>query len=737
MTTLSLDPQQRVPWRARRDLVVRRVQAHGTREWWIKDPLTRQYFRFPDEDYQVFRRLDGHCTWGDLEAEAQRRGTESRSREDWQIFLSRLFQEGLLWYAGECGPGKAVPKKRHAFSGWLNSLPNPLFLHAGRVDPSRLLDRLSPCVQWCFAPLMLALCVLLVLAAGLLLIVQAEVVRSRLPEFRDFFTPAQAGWLLLVLLCAKVLHELGHALTCKHFGGEVHEMGVLLLCFAPCLYCDTSDSWMLRSKWQRAAIGAAGMAVELVLASVATFLWWFSNPGLFQNLCLNVMFVCSAQTLLFNANPLLRYDGYYILADLVEIPNLRARSREAFQSWLGWLCLGWPRSVESNRGPAGGLALAGYGLASTVYSWLMMFSIAWFLHRVFQPYRLEIVGTGMMVLLFAGLAARPWFWVRNLFVGGQEFSPVAPFRLLGTLFVLAALTAAVAIWPWPQHVLAPCVLELGSAQRVFVTVGGQLEEVHVRPGERVEAGQTLARLRDLERELSSQRLEHQRAQQALEIEQLRSERLENPAAAARVPVAEAILADLDRKLLQRTSETDKMVLVAPQAGIVIPPPRKRVSENSGALPHWSGCPWEEANLGCTLAPGVLGCLIADPTKWEAVLLVEQGDVEFVRPGQTVAVALDSQPGQAFRGTVSEVSEVELAAIPPQLTGRAGGELATQRTAGGEERPWETLYLVRVPLTDATGMFRPDARGRARIRVGTQTGLQAGFRWLAKTFTFRW
>ena len=133
----------------------------------------------------------------------------------------------------------------------------------------------------------------------------------------------------------KVLHEFGHGLSCKHFGGECHEMGVMILVLTPCLYCNVSDSWMLPNKWHRAAIGAAGMYVEVVLASICTFIWWFTEPGLFNYLCLNVMFICSVSTVMFNANPLLRYDGYYILADILEIPNLRQKATHDPQPQAG------------------------------------------------------------------------------------------------------------------------------------------------------------------------------------------------------------------------------------------------------------------------------------------------------------------------------------------------------------------------------------------------------------------
>ena len=135
-------------------------------------------------------------------------------------------------------------------------------------------------------------------------------------------------WLAIALAVVKVVHELGHALTCRHFGGDCHEVGVLLLLLHALPVLQRLRRLALsRANGTRIAVSAAGIAVEVFLAAIATFLWWFSAPGCSIRLCLNIMLVCSLSTLLFNGNPLLRYDGYYVLADLLEVPNLGQQSR--------------------------------------------------------------------------------------------------------------------------------------------------------------------------------------------------------------------------------------------------------------------------------------------------------------------------------------------------------------------------------------------------------------------------
>ena len=176
------------------------------------------------------------------------------------------------------------------------------------------------------------LAALVVLFAASIVVGHFDEVRARLPELSVFADWRNLVWLFATIGVVKVLHELGHALACKHFGGEVPEMGVLLLVFVPCLYCDVTDAWRFPSKWQRILVSAAGMLVELVIASVATIVWWYAQPGLVQLVALDVMIICTVNTLAVNGNPLLRYDGYYILSDLVESPNLWQRSRDALSN---------------------------------------------------------------------------------------------------------------------------------------------------------------------------------------------------------------------------------------------------------------------------------------------------------------------------------------------------------------------------------------------------------------------
>ena len=322
----------------------------------------------------------------------------------------------------------------------------------------------------------------MMLSALALILVEFDTFRSKLPDFYQFFSPYNAIWLAIVLGVSKVLHEFGHGLSCKHFGGECHEMGVMILVLTPCLYCNVSDSWMLPSKWQRAAIGAAGIYVEMVLASICAFIWWFTEPGMLNNICLNMMFIASVSTLLFNGNPLLRYDGYYVLADLVEIPNLRQKATTILNHKMGEWFLGLEPPEDPFLPQQNQVIFMLYTVAAVVYRWFIMLSILYFLYKVFEPYGLKIVGEAIAAMSLYGLVGMPLYKLGKFFYVPGRLHKVKKPRMYASLAGLAVLVAAFFLVPLPYSVL--CILEIKArdAAWVYVDVPGQLERVMVQAG---------------------------------------------------------------------------------------------------------------------------------------------------------------------------------------------------------------------------------------------------------------
>jgi putative peptide zinc metalloprotease protein len=370
-----------------------RHRYQGRWYWVVKEPVGLNYFRFEEEEYFLLRALDGGTSLDDLKARFEAAFPPQKIALDvLQRFLGSLHRSGLV-VADAAGQGEQLKRRRdeRKRKERTSQLANILSLRFKGFDPENLLNALYPWTRWFFSLPAMVCCLLLALSALALIVVQFDTFQAKLPTFQQFFAAENWIWLAVALAATKILHEFGHALSCKHFGGECHEMGVMLLVLTPCLYCNVSDSWMLPSKWRRAAIGAAGMYVEVVIASLCVFLWWFSNPGVLNYLCLSTIFVCSVGTVLFNGNPLLRYDGYYILSDLLEIPNLRQKASSILSRKLGAWCLGLKEPADPFLPRRKREWFAAYAVAAAVYRWVVTLAILWFLHKMFEPYRLEII----------------------------------------------------------------------------------------------------------------------------------------------------------------------------------------------------------------------------------------------------------------------------------------------------------------------------------------------------------
>ena len=316
----------------------------------IKDPLALKYFRFKIEEYFLLQQFDGKQTLQDVKKAFERKyRPQTISIEDLTRFVAQLHEAGIIQIdSAEQAKVLIRRRKKNRWRKVWSFLANILFIKIPIIDPERLLTGMYPYFRWIFTPDFITVSV----------DVDArwpspwssaswKTFYAKLPDFQSFFNwwTIFSFWVCLAIV--KIIHEFGHGLTAKHFGGEVHEMGILFLVLTPALYCDVTDSWLLPNKWKRIWISAAGIYVECFLASIATFVWWYSEPGLLNSLAMATMFICSVNTILFNANPLLRYDGYYVMADWLEIPNLRIKSTQFFAYLIQEKVLGLEIPVQS------------------------------------------------------------------------------------------------------------------------------------------------------------------------------------------------------------------------------------------------------------------------------------------------------------------------------------------------------------------------------------------------------
>jgi putative peptide zinc metalloprotease protein len=468
---------------------------------------------------------------------------------------------------------------------------------------------------------------------------------------------------------------------------------------------------------------------------VATWLWWFSEPGLVNHLCLNVMFVSSVSTLVFNANPLLRFDGYYILSDLLEIPNLRQKATAALQRKLGMWLLGLRPRVDPFLPARGQWMFAIYAVAASIYGWIVSLSIFWFLYHVLKPYGLAIVGQLLAAGMVTSLVVVPLARFIHFLLQPARSQQVNPMRAAIGLGILAAIAAAVLAIPLPYHVVCSLEVQPRGATSVYVDVPGQVREIHARFGP-VSAGQPIVRLDDIEARLAEQRLAAQRDELAARIESIRQRAHSDDGALLELAQNEQALSAIDTQLAKRRQELARLLIVAPVAGQLIPAPgRAEETTDRTRLVNWSGRPLELRNVGAYLEASTLIGRIAQPGELEAILAIPQGEMDFVRAGQSARLFLNQLPGEHISGRIEHVAEQEMQAASARLTARGGGELATRTSADGIERPIDVVYQASVPLDDASGRILAGATGKAKIHAGYQTLAARAWRSLCRTFRF--
>lgn len=737
-----------VALRVRPDLTARQQPYHGELYWVVKEPIGLNYFRFHEEEFAILQMLDGRTSLEQIKERFESDFAPQKiTYSDLQQFVGMLHRSGLV-VSEAAGQGRQLRRRRDEKKRkeLLGKLSNVFAIRFRGVDPDRFLNWMYRFTRWIFHPVCVAFCMALVLGALLLVTVQFDVFRSRLPTFHEFFGRGNWLYLAIVMGLVKVLHELGHGLSCKHFGGECHEIGVMILVFTPCLYCNVSDSWMLPSKWRRAMIGAAGMYVEIVIASAATFVWWFSEPSaLINQLSLSVMFICSVSTLMFNGNPLLRFDGYYILMDLAEIPNLRQKSTEVLKRFMVSVCLGLeqpdnPFLPQKNR-----FLFGLYTVAAVVYRWIVVLSICWFLNKVLEPYGLKILGQMIAAMGFFGLVVQPLWQLGKFFYMPGRMHKVKRHRVIASLATALTVLGLVLFLPLPYAVKCTFQLSPHDAAAVYVDVGGQVEKIHVSDGQHVEAGQQLVTLQNPDLQFQVVELDGQL--RALETRLLGYERRAylDPSAGMRIQETRESRDMLEQQLAEKNRELQRLSIMAPIAGVVLPVPAKPALEDNRRLPSWSGSPLDTKNTGATFQQSELICRIGQPEDLEALLVVDQSDIELLDQAMAggaepeTVLQLDAFPGNTLTSRVVGVAKVELQAAPENLSRQAGGQMSTETDpVTGSQRPLSTSYHARVPLDDQgplAGLLCDGQQGTAKVYTRWQSLGRRLYRYIVRTFHF--
>ncbi len=602
----------------------------GQSAYVLEDPRSGQFFQIGLREERLIRQLDGSRTGLQLLAELQAMEGEGSNSgvldaKGAMHLLSTLYAANLLENAPPLPPPPTT-----LFRSLVAK--NPLFIKFPIGNPDRLLASMAAHVQFLFAP---AFSIALI-ALGIAGIISVASDWSRFSD-RAQSVLASENWLWLILsfIVLKAVHELGHGLICKQNGGRVPEFGLYFMLFTPLTYVDATSSWAFPSKVTRILVSSGGMIVELALASIAAIVWANTETGVLNTFAYNMVISATVVTLLFNLNPLLRYDGYYILSDLTEVPNLYAHAGSIAGAWVRFLVFGTP--VEVHDSPWIGI----YGLACMVWRGLIIVGIA-----VGAIARLQGIGLVLVAVYLAGVSL-PLIKTLKSVPAGKE-------RKRGILS--ACVILLVAVIPIRQSIVVPGVVQAEGLTPIRVECPGFLRELLVSPGDSVEAGQLLARIENPE-ELSKLRV--------LKTSALMAEAEAHSHRMRREAQLEARKNEDVRSLRLRADERaaycETMNIRAPIAGTII-------GRDTKNLP------------GAFLEPGFELFGIGSPTEREVKIFIpeEYGRHLQGHPGDQISIFFRNH-SRSQKGTLERIEPRAGREIRhPEVTALAGGSMAVRR-----------------------------------------------------------
>jgi putative peptide zinc metalloprotease protein len=697
----------------RPDVIIRRQRYRGERWYVLQNPFASRYFRIRPAAYEFIARLTPERTVEEAWLQCvERFPDEAPGQEAVLRLLAQLYGANLLHYEKAADSEQLFRRYEERRQRETTArLLNIMFLRFPLLDPDRFLVRTLPVVGKLISRF----------GALLWLVVVGWAVKVALDNFgalkvqgQGILSPSNLALLYLALIGVKACHEFGHAYFCRKFGGEVHVMGILLMIFTPVPYVDASSSWSFRSRLQRVLVGCAGMIVELFVAALATFIWAKSGPGIVHSLCYNVMFIASVSTVIFNANPLLRFDGYYILSDLLEIPNLAQRSSGELRHLWERHVFGLRQSESQAHSTSESVWLIVYGILSGIYRVIVFGGV------------LLLVADRFLILgiIMAAACAVSWITVPvGKFIHYLAASPKlhrVRSRAIGTTCALAVvLLVLLVVVPFPNHFRAPGVVQARQRTDVTNNVAGRVAAILATPGARVAKGEPLVRLESPELELDLANARARRQEAADRLRQALSHTVADlKPLQSRLDSAEANLAKLE-------ADEASLLLRAPEDGYWVAP---RIEDIQGEF----------------LARGTPLGLVIDPRKFEFVATVLQADADRVfgadsaveTPLRGVRVGADDHPLGGFGSKGGRLGEASLPARV-RIAGQAGTVIDVENWsvvpggqrelpsaalgwAGGGEVPVETNQTSQAaePFFEVHAQLAPTSVALLHGRSGT-------------------
>jgi putative peptide zinc metalloprotease protein len=679
--------------------------------WVAHDPIHREYYFFSSLEKVIASCLDGNHSV-DAIVQKSRRLDDAVSASFVRNLIRRLDQASLLLHRN----WRHSPRLDQSSSRlWIAGIQSAFAFRIPLFNPSRVVAVLEPVgrvlfsrwLLW-FLPVIVSLC--LVLLANRYVALSEDLLSLQSGMHGDRLLLAAC---LLVVI--KGIHELGHALASKAVGADCREIGLLFFLGAPCLYCDVSDTWRVPNRWKRCVVSAGGMIVEVWIAILACILWVGSSTPWIRDIALQIMLFSSVVTILFNANPLLRYDGYYILSDGLGVPNLAEQSREAWKElWYNFL-FGRRKQATTLRS----IALALFHLASSFYRYVLLAALIWgFNHWLFQR-RLGNFGVSLTAIFTAVMAlaflTNAWRGLRSLQTNRSSMQSISWFRLSVWGGMSLLMLWVLCNWSFPSYLFARGVIEPGELVPLYARQSAIVQEVQRE--KEVDDGEILITTVSFELEMKLLQAKGELELAKVRLQQSANRSVNDPNSIQQSGELQETIRATEGRVLKLERELEQLNIRSPGSGRFLEP---MMSQTETDL---AGRKWGRGSMLGAIAKdrpyvqrGQQIGELARANGWRLRAFVSELDIDECKQGATVFVRLDQWPGVTFPGKVVSVSSENLQRTPKALL---GDTLFASTVTGmqSEATPEQASYSVSIDLNLASKI--PAANGLASVQIQTK------------------
>lgn len=671
-------------------VIIKKNVLRGENGYIISDPYSGAYFRISPAYYRFLSGLTFQETVEERWLKSLTEDPENGpGQQDIINLLVELNNANLIYFEDTKDSEGLFKKNREKTKKAIGrQLTNILFVRIPLWNPDRWLNKHIGIWTAVYSRIGLFIW-MAVTFYGLKL--GAENSLGFMSQTENILDPDNLVLLYAGVLLLKIFHEIGHAAACVRYGGEVNTIGVMFLLFTPLPYVDATSSWVLTDKWQRILVSSAGMMVEVFIGCLACSVWVYSPPGLAHALAFNIMFTATVSTVLFNANPLTRYDGYYILSDLLEIPNFSQKSTEYTLYLLKkhLFKANCPVKVYSR---AEQIYFVSYAAASSVYRIALFIGIIYFVSKKYF-----MVGL-IMAVVMAGM------WLYRILSASLDYLLFSP-ELKGVrnraVYLTSGITAVILVFiffiPLPYSLTVAGVAESRQAMDLTAETSGYMVRYNAESGKYVRKGQILAETKNPLLDMEIRKVMKQ-----IEETEILAQQSITEGSIDLSPVNKRTDA-LYKYLDQLKYRKSRLIISAPQSGIWI-----WDRDNGGKTGQWMG------------VGHPVGTVYKEGSIFKCIVPQEEASDIFELGIKRLKIRMKGNAWTTYRADRYELLPHALNTLPsPALGWYGGGEIRTDETDRSGTKTIEPFYLLTVYPDESEGMYG-GCTGKAEITLPPKT-----------------